>query len=158
MISKNSLSLCAAFLFVFLPAFAQAQSSDFEWQFAPQGAEARLSFTVPLGASKDRTKTAPRLDFAIRNYQAPSGPSTDWMLGDKLNYSEARLGLRFSETPQLMLNEQVLILTPEQEVAHINNWGKAGLTVAAVALAGIAVIAIAFVNCDNDPGGCFGDE
>lgn len=153
---KFSLSF-AAVQVMFLPMGVYAQSQDFDPAFARQGAEARISFTVPLGGSEDKSKTAPRLNFGIRNYTQPSAASLDWMRSDGQNYQDVRLGLTIETLPKLMLNEQILLL-PETEQANIGTAGKIGLGVAAVAVVGVAVIAVLFAECSNDSGGCFGDE
>ena len=140
-----------------LPGLAQAQSSHFDRAFAPQGAEARVSFTIPLGNSPDKTKTAPRLGFAVRNYEQSSRSSTDWMLADADPYREMRLGLTLEDTPTLMLNDEVLHM-PQDEQANIGTAGKIGIGVVAVALVGVAIIAIALVDCESQEGGCFSDD
>jgi len=151
--SALAVSLAAVF-----PFASQAQSSDFERQFSPRGTEARLSFTLPMGESTDKIKTAPRLDFAVRNYQTSDPRSRSWIFADQSNYRQTRLGFTLTDNPQLMLNDQVLILTQDQEQAHIDKWGKAGLTVAAVALTAVAVVAVAFAACDAGDGSCFDEE
>ena len=91
------------------PGLAQAQSSDFDRAFAQRGAEARVSFTIPLGNSAEKSKTAPRLGFAVRNYAHSSSPPTDWMLADPEPYREVRLGFTLEDTPQLMMNDEILV-------------------------------------------------
>lgn len=143
-----------------LPQIAHAQSSDFgagyNGAFNQQGAEARLSFTIPLGESADRAKTKPRLDFAVRNYASTPNRSVDWMLEDKERFTEARLGFTLESSPQWRLNDQPLHFGVDDEQANIGTAGKIGIGVAAVALVGVAVIAGLLVNCEaND---CFDEE
>lgn len=140
-----------------LPSLAQAQSSNFDQAFSRPGAEARLSFTIPLGHSSDKTKTAPRLNLGVRNYSQSSKISLDWVRADRDNYQEVRLGFTLEEMPKLMMNEQVLVLN-DGEQANIGTAGKIGIGVAAVAVVFVAVVAVAFASCSDDPGGCFGDE
>jgi len=66
---KTSIAALIAFQVALLPSLAQAQFSEFDRAFAPHGAEARLSFTIPLGNSSQKSKAAPRLGFAVRNYE-----------------------------------------------------------------------------------------
>lgn len=91
MLSKKSIAILIACQFALLPGLAQAQSSEFDRSFAPQGVEARLSFTIPLGDSPSKSKTAPRLGFGVRNYEQSSSPSMDWMLADRESYRETQL-------------------------------------------------------------------
>lgn len=134
-----------------LPTAAQAQSSDFNHPFARQGSEARMSFTIPLGHSSDKTKTAPRLNLGVRHYTQPSPSSLDWMLADPHAFKDVRIGLTLEDTPKLMMNGQVLALS-EEEQANIGTAGKIGLGVAAVALVGAAVIAVFIISCESGPG------
>jgi len=148
-----ALTLSACHL-AMLPGLAQAQSSSFDRAYAPQGAEARFSLTIPLGESSSASKTAPRLDFGVRNYAQSSDISLDWMRNDEPNYREMRLGFTLEDSPQLMMNERVIVMS-EDEQANIGTAGKIGLTVVAVALVGVTVIAVAFASCDPN---CFDDE
>lgn len=152
-IKQIALTLTACHLAV-LPGLAQAQSSDFDRAFAPQGAEARFSLTIPLGESASASKTAPRLDFGVRNYARSSDLSLDWMRVDEPDYREMRLGFTLKDSPQFMMNERVIVMNQDDQ-ANIGTAGKIGLTVVAVALVGVAVIAVAIATCDPD---CFGDE
>lgn len=157
---KTLITALVAVQFAALPQLAQAQSSDFgsgyNGAFHQQGAEARLSFSIPLGESADRAKTKPRLDFAVRNYASSPNRSVDWMLADKERFTEARLGFTLESNPQLMLNDQVLHFGDEGEQTNIGTAGKIGIGVVAVALVGVAVIGVLLVNCDaND---CFDEE
>ena len=137
-----------------LPTLAQAQSSDFNHAFARHGTEARMSFTIPLGNSPDKRKMAPRLNLGVRNYTQTSTSSRDWVMREDLHaFKEVRLGFTLEETPQLMMNGQVLILSEDKQ-ANIGTVGKIGLGVGAVALVGVAVIAIAFVSCYGGDSDC----
>jgi len=162
MTSKTFIAALVAVQIVALPQIAQAQSSDFgsgyNGAFHQQGAEARLSFSIPLGARADRAKMKPRLEFAVRNYASSPNRSVDWMLADKERFTEARIGFTLESNPQLMLNDQPLRLGPENDQANIGTVGKIGIGVAAVVLVGVAVIAATFAECDSDPGGCFGED
>ena len=124
-----------------------AQSSDFDRAFAKTGAEARISFSVPLGNSPDKTKTAPRLNFGVRHYAEPSKASADWMRADRQDYRDVSLGLTLEETSKLMLNEQVL-WRPEDEQANIGTAGKIGLGVGAVVVVSAAVLAVVVATAD----------
>ena len=149
---KTIVSILIGLQVALLPNLAQAQSSDFDQAFAKRGAEARLSFTIPLGKSSQTSKTAPRLEFGIRNY---SQPSKGWLLSAQPEYQETRLGFTLGETPQLMLNDQILILSDDEQ-ANIGTAGKIGLGIAAVALVSVAVVAVLIVDCDNRD--CFDEE
>lgn len=144
---KASIFSLVGLPFVLLPLAAQAQSSEFDRGFMPQGAEARISFTIPLGNSSDKTKTAPRLNFGVRHYVEPSRASTDWMRADRNDYREVNLGFTFEETPQLMLNDQ-LLMHLDSEQANISTPGKIGLGVGAVVLVGVAVVAVIYASTD----------
>ena len=143
---KTILSLCALQLTAF-PLTAQAQSSEFDRAFARQGAEARVSFTIPLGNSSQKSKTAPRLNLGVRNYAQASSASTDWMRSDRQDYRDVSLGFTLEATPKLMMNEQVL-WRPEDEQANIGTAGKIGLGVGAVILVGVAVLAVVVATAD----------
>ena len=143
---KTILSLCALQLTAF-PLTAQAQSSEFDRAFARQGAEARVSFTIPLGNSSQKSKTAPRLNLGVRNYAQASSASTDWMRVDRQDYRDVSLGFTLEERPKLMMNEQVL-WRPEDEQANIGTAGKIGLGVGAVVLVGVAVLAVVVATAD----------
>ena len=143
---KTILSLCALQLTAF-PLTAQAQSSEFDRAFARQGAEARVSFTIPLGHSSEKSKTAPRLNLGVRNYAQASSASTDWMRVDRQDYRDVSLGFTLEERPKLMMNEQVL-WRPEDEQANIGTAGKIGLGVGAVVLVGVAVLAVVVATAD----------
>ena len=143
---KTILSLCALQLTAF-PLTAQAQSSEFDRAFARQGAEARVSFTIPLGHSSEKSKTAPRLNLGVRNYAQASSASTDWMRSDRQDYRDVSLGFTLEATPKLMMNEQVL-WRPEDEQANIGTAGKIGLGVGAVILVGVAVLAVVVATAD----------
>ena len=140
------LSLCVMTLAA-IPFAAQAQSSDFDRNFAPTGTEARLSFTVPFGQSSNKTKTAPRLNLGVRHYAEPSKAPTDWMRSDRQDYRDVSLGFTLEATPKLMMNEQVL-WRPEDEQANIGTAGKIGLGVGAVVLVGVAVLAVVVATAD----------
>ena len=143
---KTILSLCALQLTAF-PLTAQAQSSEFDRAFARQGAEARVSFTIPLGHSSEKSKTAPRLNLGVRNYAQASSASTDWMRVDRQDYRDVSLGFTLEETPKLMMNDQVLLL-PDNQQANIGTAGKIGLGVGAVVLVGVAVVVVIFATTD----------
>ena len=143
---KTILSLCALQLTAF-PLTAQAQSSEFDRAFARQGAEARVSFTIPLGNSSQKSKTAPRLNLGVRNYAQASSASTDWMRVDRQDYRDVSLGFTLEETPKLMMNDQVLLL-PDNQQANIGTAGKIGLGVGAVVLVGVAVVVVIFATTD----------
>ena len=145
-LKKTILSLCALQLTAF-PLTAQAQSSEFDRAFARQGAEARVSFTIPLGHSSEKSKTAPRLNLGVRNYAQASSASTDWMRVDRQDYRDVSLGFTLEERPKLMMNEQVL-WRPEDEQANIGTAGKIGLGVGAVVLVGVAVLAVVVATAD----------
>ena len=145
-LKKTILSLCALQLTAF-PLTAQAQSSEFDRAFARQGAEARVSFTIPLGHSSEKSKTAPRLNLGVRNYAQASSASTDWMRSDRQDYRDMSLGFTLEATPKLMMNEQVL-WRPEDEQANIGTAGKIGLGVGAVVLVGVAVLAVVVATAD----------
>lgn len=153
MLLKKFIAALFACQLAALPTVAQAQSSDFNSAFAREGAEARISFTIPLGNSIDKRKTVPRLNLDVRNYTQPSTSSIDWMRADPHPFKEVRLGFTLEKTPQLMMNDQVLVLS-EDEQANVGTLGKIGLGVAAVALAGAAVIAIAVVSCYGGDSDC----
>ena len=143
---KTILSLCALQLTAF-PLTAQAQSSEFDRAFARQGAEARVSFTILLGNSSQKSKTAPRLNLGVRNYAQASSASTDWMRVDRQDYRDVSLGFTLEETPKLMMNDQVLLL-PDNQQANIGTAGKIGLGVGAVVLVGVAVVVVIFATTD----------
>ena len=143
---KTILSLCALQLTAF-PLTAQAQSSEFDRAFARHGAEARVSFTIPLGNSSQKSKTAPRLNLGVRNYAQASSASTDWMRVDRQDYRDVSLGFTLEETPKLMMNDQVLLL-PDNQQANIGTAGKIGLGVGAVVLVGVAVVVVIFATTD----------
>ena len=145
-LKKTILSLCALQLTAF-PLTAQAQSSEFDRAFARQGAEARVSFTIPLGNSSQKSKTAPRLNLGVRNYAQASSASTDWMRVDRQDYRDVSLGFTLEETPKLMMNDQVLLL-PDNQQANIGTAGKIGLGVGAVVLVGVAVVVVIFATTD----------
>lgn len=145
---KKIPALLIAFYLSALPGLAQAQNSDFDRAFARQGAEARVSFTIPLGNSSDKTKTAPRVGFAVRNYEQTSTPSWDWMLADAAPFREVQLGLTLEDTPKLMMNDRILI-GPEDEQANIGTAGKIGIGAVAVVLVAVAAVGILLVDCDN---------
>ena len=145
-LKKTILSLCALQLTAF-PLTAVEQSSEFERAFARQGAEARVSFTIPLGNSSQKSKTAPRLNLGVRNYAQASSASTDWMRVDRQDYRDVSLGFTLEERPKLMMNEQVL-WRPEDEQANIGTAGKIGLGVGAVVLVGVAVLAVVVATAD----------
>ena len=129
------------------PLTAQAQASEFDRAFARQGAEARVSFTIPLGHSSEKSKTAPRLNLGVRNYAQASSASTDWMRVDRQDYRDVSLGFTLEETPKLMMNDQVLLL-PDNQQANIGTAGKIGLGVGAVVLVGVAVVVVIFATTD----------
>lgn len=155
-IKKIGLSACALQC-AFLPMVVHAQSSDFDRAFIRQGAEARVSFTIPLGHSSDKLKTAPRLNLGVRNYTQSSSSSTDWMFSDRQSYRDVNLGLTLEATPKLMMNDQLLVLANDEQ-ANIGTAGKIGLGVAAVVVLGVAVLAVVFAECSADSAGCFDDE
>ena len=144
---KTTIATLIACQFALLPSLAQAQSSEFDRAFAPQAAEARLSFTIPLGNSSQKSKTAPRLNLGVRNYAQASSASTDWMRVDRQDYRDVSLGFTLEERPKLMMNEQVL-WRPEDEQANIGTAGKIGLGVGAVILVGVAVLAVVVATAD----------
>lgn len=144
---KTTIATLIACQFALLPSLAQAQSSEFDRAFAPQAAEARLSFTIPLGNSSQKSKTAPRLNLGVRNYAQASSASTDWMRVDRQDYRDVSLGFTLEERPKLMMNEQVL-WRPEDEQANIGTAGKIGLGVGAVVLVGVAVLAVVVATAD----------
>ena len=144
---KTTIATLIACQFALLPSLAQAQSSEFDRAFAPQAAEARLSFTIPLGNSSQKSKTVPRLGFAVRNYEQSVSPSRDWMLADPKPFRETQLGFTLEETPKLMMNDQVLLL-PDNQQANIGTAGKIGLGVGAVVLVGVAVVVVIFATTD----------
>lgn len=154
-LKKTILSLCALQLTAF-PLTAQAQSSEFDRAFARQGAEARVSFTIPLGNSSQKSKTAPRLNLGVRNYAQASSASTDWMRVDRQDYRDVSLGFTLEETPKLIMNDQILILN-EDEQANIGTAGKIGIGAVAVVLVVAAVAAIVLVSCDGD-GECLSSQ
>lgn len=149
MSAKKFIATLIACQLAVLPTLAQAQSSDFNHAFARQGTEARMSFTIPLGNSLDKTKTAPRLNFGVRNYTQPSTSSIDWMRADPHPFKEVHLGFTLEKTPQLMMNDQVLILS-EDEQANVGTAGKIGLGVVGVVLVGAAVIGVVIATADFD--------
>ena len=144
---KTTIATLIACQFALLPSLAQAQSPEFDRAFASKGAEARLSFTIPLGNSSQKSKTAPRLNLGVRNYAQASSASTDWMRVDRQDYRDVSLGLTLEERPKLMMNEQVL-WRPEDEQANIGTAGKIGLGVGAVVLVGVAVLAVVVATAD----------
>jgi len=129
------------------PMCGYAQTSNFDSAFGQQSVEARLSLNIPLGESGDRSKTKPRLNFGVRSYSQKPSLSTDWMRVGQQNYRDISFGVTIEGTPQLMMNEQVLNL-PEDDQANIGTAGKIGLGVAAVALAGVAVLTVVFATAD----------
>ena len=142
-ISMFTASLCL----MGLSAPAYGKTSDFERAFAQQGSQARISFSIPLGNSLNKAKTAPRLNFGIRQYVQPSRVSTDWIRRDRNEYRDVNLGFTFEETPKLMLNDQ-LLMPLDSEQANISTPGKIGLGVGAVVLVGVAVVAVIFATTD----------
>ena len=153
---KTTIATLIACQFALLPSLAQAQSSEFDRAFAPQAAEVRLSFTIPLGNSSQKSKTVPRLGFAVRNYEQSASPSRDWMLADPKPFRETQLGFTLEETPKLIMNDQILILN-EDEQANIGTAGKIGIGAVAVVLVVAAVAAIVLVSCDGD-GECLSSQ
>ena len=134
-------------LYLCFAATAQAQSSEFgsgfDRAYAPQATEGRIRFSIPLGESQNRSKTKPRLDFAIRNYNQSSGRQNDRMRANpnsfnQTEYSETRLGFTLESRPQWMLNDQLLQLPKGNAHANIGTTGKVGLGVAAV----VAVVVV----------------
>ena len=144
---KTTIATLIACQFALLPSLAQAQSPEFDRAFASKGAEARLSFTIPLGNSSQKSKTAPRLNLGVRNYAQASSASTDWMRVDRQDYRDVSLGFTLEETPKLMMNDQVLLL-PDNQQANIGTAGKIGLGVGAVVLVGVAVVVVIFATTD----------
>ena len=144
---KTTIATLIACQFALLPSLAQAQSPEFDRAFARQGAEARVSFTIPLGNSSQKSKTAPRLNLGVRNYAQASSASTDWMRVDRQDYRDVSLGFTLEETPKLMMNDQVLLL-PDNQQANIGTAGKIGLGVGAVVLVGVAVVVVIFATTD----------
>ena len=154
MSAKKFIAAFVACQLAVLPTLAQAQSSDFNHAFTRHGTEVRMSFTIPLGNSLDKRKTEPRLNLGVRNYTQTPTSSKDWMMRENLYaFNEVHLGFTIEETPQLMMNGQALILS-EDEQANIGTAGKIGLGIGAVALAGVAVIAIAFIACYETGSDC----
>lgn len=144
--------------FTLFSSFALAQSSSFDNAYAPRGSEARLSFTIPIGEGSKTSKTAPRLDFGLRNYSQRPYAAADWMLESQPNYKEARFGFTLSDKPDFLLNDQVFVLSAQDEQANIGTAGKVGLGVVAVALVTVAVIGIIVIDCFNDSNSnCNGD-
>jgi len=156
MLSGILKTIFAALPLALMPCLAQAQSSDFDRAFAQRGAVARLTFSIPLGDSPDKAKTAPRLDFGVRNYAQDSRDVNDWMLRGEPEFRDARFGLTPGDAPQLMLNGQPFILRKTEEQANIGTAGKIGLGVVAVVLAATAAVAILIVDCDSRD--CFTDD
>ena len=154
MITKTIITTVTVCLIAILPKAAQAQSSnfnpasEFNRTAAPQGAEARVKFSIPLGRSTNRAKTKPRLDFVVRNYATSSSQVSDWMTADRDRYTEARLGFTLEKKPKLMLNNQILHFTPQHEQTNIGTAGKIGLGVGAVALVGVAVVVVIYATTD----------
>ena len=69
MMSFNKvLLLLPGLQFMLYPMAVQAQSADIDHAFAQTGAEARISLTIPLGHSSNKTKTAPRLNLGAVSY------------------------------------------------------------------------------------------
>ena len=148
MMSFNKvLLLLPGLQFMLYPMAVQAQSADIDHAFAQTGAEARTSLTIPLGHSPNNTKTAPRLNLGVRNYQQPSNSTTNWMRADRQDYRDVSLCFTLEETPKLMMNEQNL-WRPADEQANIGTAGKIGLGVGAVVLAGVAVLAVIYSTTD----------
>jgi len=148
-------AICLALFSFGFSSTGQAQSSEFDRAFNPYGAEARVSFSIPFGDSPDRTKTKPRLDFAVRHYANSSQTSIDWMMVNQAPYRETRLGLTLEQSPQVMLNNQVLSLRLQDEQANLDGLSTIILTVAGgvVIIGGAYLIALA--TCDEP---CFEDE
>lgn len=126
----------------FMPLAASAQSHDFAQPHQRSGSEARLSLTVPFGADTSSPKTEPRLELGVRNYRAPRlNQAAAWLLkSPELNYTESRVGLTLSETPNLMLNGEAYIFNEEQ--ANASTAGKIGIGVGVVVVVVVAAAVI----------------
>ena len=144
---KSILMFTASLCLMGLSAPAYGKTSDFERAFAQQGTQARISLSIPLGHSLNKTKTAPRLNFGVRQYAQPSRVSTDWIRRDRNEYRDVNLGFTFEETPKLMLNDQ-LLMPLDREQANIGTAGKIGLGVGAVVLVGVAVLVVIYSTTD----------
>lgn len=147
MIYRKILVSLAALSVALLPHLAMAQSSDFDRAFHDRGAEARLSLRIPLGEGVNKTKTTPRLELGVRHYTESNSASTDWMRVGQPNFQDARLSLTLESNPQFMLNDQVLVLNPNEE-ANVGTAGKIGLGVVAVVVVFAAVIVVVFATAD----------
>ena len=93
---KSILMFTASLCLMGLSAPAYGQTSDFERAFAQQGTQARISFSIPLGHSLNKTKTAPRLNFGVRQYAQPSRVSTDWIRRDRNEYRDVNFCLLYT--------------------------------------------------------------
>ena len=136
------------------PSLALAQSSGFDNAYTPRGSEARLSFTIPIGESSKTYKTAPRLELGLRRYSQQPLAATDWMLNDRPNFTEARLGFTLSDAPNFLLNNQVLVLSAQDEQANVGTAGKIGIGVGAVVLVGVVLVAVILISCPGNLDGC----
>jgi len=136
-----------------MPAQAQDAASD---RFARSGSEVRLSLSVPLGATPDKLDTTPRVSLGVRQYEPAQTASSDWMRQNRSGYRETRLGFTLDSNPQFLLNGGVLETSMYEDQANIGTAGKIGLGVTAVALTGVALLAILIVACDADD--CWDDE
>ena len=145
-------------LYLCFAATAQAQFSEFgsgfDRAYAPQATEGRIRFSIPLGESQNRSKTKPRLDFAIRDYNQSSGRRNDWMRANpnpfnQTEYSETRLGFTLESKPQWMLNDQLLQLPQNVDRVNIGTAGKVGVGIAAVVGTVVIILGSILLYCSN---------
>jgi hypothetical protein len=134
-----------------LPAAAQAQSTDFDAAFAPRGAEARISLSIPLGGDMKSAKSKPQLALIGRQYRSDRG-AANWAIksaGAGERYTESRLAMTLSSQPQFLFNDAVLQL-PQSEREDIGTAGRVGLGVGAIVLATVTVVSVLVLACSAD--------
>jgi len=155
---KTQLITLSLILAIMAQPCAYAQSSDFDAAFAPRGAEARISLTIPLGWETKSAKSKPQLALVGRQYQSDRG-AVDWALktpGTEERVIESRLSMTLSSQPEFLMNDQ-LIVQPYQETEQVSDGvktaGKVALGVGLVTLAAavvfVGVFAIAYESDDE---------
>lgn len=134
----------------------QAQTSDFDNAFAPRGAEARVSLTIPFGGDTKRAKSKPQLALVGRQYQS-NRQSIDWAVKSSAHaaeFTETRLALTLSAQPELRFNDQ-LIYAPAAEQEELSDEvktaGKFALGAGLITLAAVVVfLGVFLITYDGD--------
>lgn len=134
--SKIKQSILFALL-MSVSAPAVAQSHNFSNDIYQSDSQARLTLTVPFGAEKQSTKTEPRLEFGVRNYQAQPD-FTSWAYRDA-PYKEAKIGLTLSSQPKFLQNGDVVYFTSDRNDLSDGQKVAVGVGIGVVALAGLVI-------------------